>query len=552
MESSERPPTRRPLSPALLRHDSPTRRSGRHISFESDGLPISKPRSPRPALNELQFPSESASGQGGAAEDDWVKQSLLFFVMGMSGWWSLNAMMWAESPIYINSKIGTPEGNTITNWLSIACQIGNVFPFLYKGAFNKEQQARILTGSVFMSQLIAVVSCLVCAFWWRDTLEYDGHEHSAVLIVCTLIAGGVGCMSNVTFWALCVRYPGTHCTKAMSVGTTVGGLISTMLATPIGQNAGSDHPRFSVQTFMLIIAAVQVVFMVCFMLMEKPPVQTADSDLTSPDLSGRTPSKVSLAHTRTSSIGSRTASKANLTNFTLDDDENTSIQGGPGGLTSSLLGKPKTVAPGMSKKLQYFVLFIMFLVYGLTYALPSLGPYIVNSYHIKTKLLMWMNVMQQAGDVSGRASTAVPWVPAVPTLLTMTLTVVGISIILILGAIFPAQVPLLLPVDTICVWFIPALFFMYYFLRGYVVTLLYIRVKLDTPKAEAENFSGNMGVAGQAGALLVNIVLFVLINVFDLLGGPPGNAMANTTNITNSTNAMLAPWPQLSWQPIGA
>ena len=28
-------------------------------------------------------------------------------------------------------------------------------------------------------------------------------------------------------------------------------------------------------------------------------------------------------------------------------------QGGPGGLTSSLLGKPKTVAPGMSKKLQY-------------------------------------------------------------------------------------------------------------------------------------------------------------------------------------------------------
>jgi len=138
-----------------------------------------------------------------------------------------------------------------------------------------------------------------------------------VLILCTVVAGGVGCMSNVTYWALCTRFEGTHCTKAMSVGMTVGGLISVLAASPAAQNAGgtarccyegcavSKHsqqtpgcparisnasscalatassdgpcecwcssPRFTVQTFMLAMAAVQAVFMVGFAVMMRRP-----------------------------------------------------------------------------------------------------------------------------------------------------------------------------------------------------------------------------------------------------------------------------------------
>lgn len=62
-------------------------------------------------------------------------------------------------------------------------------------------------------------------------------------------------MSNVTYWCLAVRYEGAHATKALSIGMTIGGLLSSLLA--VAQNAGCN-PRFSTDWFFLLVAVGQV------------------------------------------------------------------------------------------------------------------------------------------------------------------------------------------------------------------------------------------------------------------------------------------------------
>jgi hypothetical protein len=119
-------------------------------------------------------------------------------------------------------------------------------------------------------QLIAVAVAVVAAFYWdqESHLIFQG-KHSVVLVACTIVAGGVGTLSNVTYWALCVRYKGTHCTKGMSVGMTVGGLLLQLCA--LAQGVGKPKPRFSAKTFMLGVASVQAFFAVAVMFIIRRP-----------------------------------------------------------------------------------------------------------------------------------------------------------------------------------------------------------------------------------------------------------------------------------------
>ena len=50
----------------------------------------------------------------------------------------------------------------------------------------------------------------------------------------------------------------------------------------------------------------------------------------------------------------------------------------------------------------------------------------------------------------------------------------------------------------------------YYFLRGFCVTSSYVWVKVHMPQKDAERLSSNLGMLGQVGALLGNVVMVVL------------------------------------------
>ena len=146
-----------------------------------------------------------------------------FFFFGMSGWWVYNSL-YMESPIFVECKNKTvssytignlgnstnkvrytctlPEGDNITNQMSILSQLGNVFPFAYRllGRFCGPRRIRlpVVIGTWLV---IGCASAVVAAFFWQNHFRlFDAIDSSVPLLAATLFSGGLGCISSMTFW----------------------------------------------------------------------------------------------------------------------------------------------------------------------------------------------------------------------------------------------------------------------------------------------------------------------------------------------------------------
>ncbi|CAE8717154.1 unnamed protein product, partial [Polarella glacialis] len=180
---------------------------------------------------------------------------LLWCLFGASGWWSSNAIS-AELPLYVSLL---PEAQQVGMLISVATQLGNIFPILYKVLqphLNIEVRRLI-----HCMQVLALVSLLAtAALWDEQTLG-----RSLPLLGLTFVTGGVGCMTDVTFWSYAMAFP-ARCTKAISVGMTLGGLMLNLLSVLQMGGRSAKDPRFSPQTFFLISALLQGVWwlVVCY------------------------------------------------------------------------------------------------------------------------------------------------------------------------------------------------------------------------------------------------------------------------------------------------
>jgi len=172
----------------------------------------------------------------------------------------------------------------------------------------------------------------------------------------------------------------------------------------------------------------------------------------------------------------------------------------------------------LTRGMQIAILFTMFMTYALTYALPSLGPIMVIGYKKgspdSASLLRLMNVFQQLGDVLGRVATGLPYKPGIKACGVMTVAVFGISALFIIAAAMSDSMPSIFVGGL--AWLFPILFFVYYFVRGFLVTVLYVHVKLNMKPKDAEMLAGKMGLLGQIGSLLSNLALFFLIQLLDV------------------------------------
>jgi len=480
---------------------------------------------------------------------------ILFVVLGASGWWSNNTIN-NENPVFINQ---TPEGNRFPTLGSFACQIGNVFPIIYKSVTGfclyEHTRRRIVAPTVYIGLLSGAVVLAVCAFFWKSKLSVAGEQYSGVLLLCCVISGGIGCMSNVTYWAFASRYP-VYCTKAMSTGMTFGGLLGSAII--LGQNAGCN-PTFSVEFYFLAGVAIQLV-----MLVGTLPILRFSEEQTQ--------------------LGSKELAKEMTTTDTetgentplLTDSKELRINDECEGVNIDVLErKTRSVSqPSYIDRDGFVLCCLCFCVYGMTYALAPMMPYVLEGYDIVTPhaknstgyaldapialshemvphmlysemggvtdvytmkqswnstrksskcnastssqrdgIYRWALVCQQVGDVSGRISTAFGTPKNLRTLLTLGLSAMMIFIFFCVATAMSSSVPLWLPNDFGYV--IPALLLLYYFLRGFCVTSCYVWVKENMSKRDAERLSSNLGMLGQMGALSGNI-LMVLLTYFVL------------------------------------
>jgi len=642
-------------------------------------------------------------------------QVALFLAFGTTGWWSANAIL-AELPTFVESS---PEGKKIANLLCVAIQIGNIFPIVYKAIcawlFTDKTTRRILPAVVTACLISAAAMLALTAIFWgpRGTLTVLKQPHSVALLLFTMVCGGIGGMSNVTYWALASRYD-ERCIKAVSTGMTVGGLFAQAVA--LAQRAGAN-PRFSPEIYFVIVAIIQgllllVMIPIARLKHEDEPATSNiyDDDDDDDDLvAGGNDDDLLLPggdmphNTSINSIGRRISD--NYANAVVsstarrqqqqqqkkktqnssgsgasrggnglgqllakqtqedvqqrrrsrtssasggDDDEELSLLGG------SMAKVDKEIVYKGGAGLEYGCWLICFTLYGMTYALPSLLPYIVQGYGknitnttnncthaggfddayyytgmvagagggggaaaaaaslggdlfgpvpnctgvpaaevsfsdakydeefvatdfwgpamnagfgqrvgaapwrfvstaegaqqqrlvdmyaglggygdgnstpsprvtnttdsaLKDSIYLWMNVLQNVGDVGGRMSTGVYTPRSFGSLVILCVAAVGIFFLFILATIWRSQIPIWLPGNYAYV--LPCICLVYYFVRGYLVTSTYVWVKRNFEGHEAEKLSSNLGFLGQLGALLSNAVMFVVVQM-NLIGGP--------------------------------
>lgn len=365
---------------------------------------------------------------------------------GMSGWWSLNIIT-AEQPIFVAEL---PAQKKMGNLIAVCTQIGNIAPIVYKAATRRRPGNLVIAIGCF--QAVAVLALLTSMVLWHST---------PVLLFCTVLAGSVGCMSSVTYWAAVAQRPAS-CVRAMSVGMTLGGLLATGFAALQLAGCQEKHFRFSPQIFFLLAAAMQAIQGAVFVW-------------------------------RSQHASSRTHIAATA----------------GGDAESAACATEKGPIPRIAK----FLMAGCFVVYATTYTMPTLMPFMAGHYTNKTEsqqLLLFMQVLQNAGDVLGRLATV---------LVRENRLVLMIWMLLLVASFLASVLSSVQDVSTLLQYewallTLPVICGLFYFSRGLLVTTFYLYARSIGPKDMVQEITENMGFCGQMGALIANFAAFVLVSIF--------------------------------------
>lgn len=376
-------------------------------------------------------------------------------LVGASGWWSSNSIF-SQLPLFVGEL---PSAECLGNQLSMATQIGNLLPLAY---ILLRSHYRLYVPTVIQAMMCLAICVLVASSFFWDAL-IDGNSLPLLALQC--LAGGVGCLSNSTYWVLMMSHPAV-CSKAMGSGMSFGGVLSTSLAALQLGGRPAGLPRFGVRTFFLIAAAVQGAFWFVARQMDRRFRQRGPVVFDA----GFLPAKERL----------------------LDKPK------GDGSISCPL-------GAGLLK-------FMSFWAHAIAYAAPSLFPFVAAGYTIgeqEQQMLVWMLATQQWGEWLGRV--VVPKAARNGILAGCLAALSAIFLFVLFCALNVAQLERVLPFYVAEV-LLPGAIFVFYMSYGMLQTGIFLRARdLHEDVAVVEKVASDMGFMGQTGAFSSTLIAtFVL------------------------------------------
>jgi len=348
-------------------------------------------------------------------------------------------------------------------------------------------------------EALATFSLVCCAMFWDVLIA----GHSAVVLVAAIATGGVGCLSNATYWEAVSTYPAS-CTRVMSVGMALGALLATALSTLQLAGRPHDNPRFGPRVFFTIAVFFQVVQSIAFL-------HTVGAESSSEDEPVELPASIAAANPQEEDIEIAAGDKVHLGEQLMSRAKDSS---GPGGLQAESSSGVQEMEVERSEEVvtsnPRAFLVACFILYSATYTMPTLMPFSVAGFTDETQqqqIFVAMTVCQSIGDVVGRMLTA-----------RIKLYRRGLILcFVILASCFSTMFFLAIAQDvmprvsgyTLSLILLPILTGSYYFFRGFSVTSLYLQAR----SLSTTHLAGDMGFSGQMGALVANVATFVLTNV---------------------------------------
>ncbi|XP_067687653.1 solute carrier family 52, riboflavin transporter, member 3-B-like [Haliotis asinina] len=213
---------------------------------------------------------------------------------GIASWVDINGV-WVELPLLVTSL---PEGWTLPSYIIIISQVANIGPITFAILVYCYKDAKFENPVSALIIVIGMASCMLLAFFWKETTVVAGEPHSTALLTLNLVLALVDCTSSLAFLAFMASLK-PHYLPSFFIGEGLSGLIPGLTA--LGQGAGTiscangSHvtsnftngtwynetissfypvfgtPRFSVQVFFFILFGLMVLSLTSFILLNFLP-----------------------------------------------------------------------------------------------------------------------------------------------------------------------------------------------------------------------------------------------------------------------------------------
>nr|XP_033785791.1 riboflavin transporter 2-like isoform X2 [Geotrypetes seraphini] len=224
---------------------------------------------------------------------------LLACLLGVGSWVAINGV-WVELPLIVPD---VPEGWHLPSYFTVLIQFANLGPFLVM-LMHQFQPGRLNeTAVIYTIVSIGVLSCLLLAFFWRETTIVGGAPHSTALLVLIFFLSIVDCTSSVTFLPFMMQLK-AHYLTTYFIGEGLSGLIPGFVA--LAQGVGVVHcingslphtlvldtnitksfhmqavyqpARFPVKVFFLFLTGMMIVCLTAFVLLNHLPSAQRERD----------------------------------------------------------------------------------------------------------------------------------------------------------------------------------------------------------------------------------------------------------------------------------
>ena len=221
--------------------------------------------------------------------------SILISLYALSSWINASAL-WVELPLMINIL---PEKWSLPSHLAFMIQCSNIAPVMYsiiskiKTIKSGRSISVVSKSDVTLSLLIICVSFLasiLMAFLWDKTVFVAGEERSIAVLCLTGIFSLASCTSSLVYLPFMARFPAAYL-SVFYFGLGLSGLLPGLIG--LAQGLGSNptcanstmsnmtcdnsectyvlnmvpvypEPRFSIQTFLLIISCILFLSLLSF------------------------------------------------------------------------------------------------------------------------------------------------------------------------------------------------------------------------------------------------------------------------------------------------
>ncbi|XP_072531475.1 riboflavin transporter 2 isoform X2 [Salminus brasiliensis] len=230
---------------------------------------------------------------------------VLACLFGMGSWVTICGL-WVELPLIVPQ---VPEGWYLPSYLSVLIQVANIGPLFVTlmHRFRPGQLNEVMV--IYCIVCFGVLASLLLGFFWKETFVMQGVERSVPLLLLTFFISIVDCTSSVTFLPFMMRLRPQYLTTYY-VGEGLSGLVPALVAliqgvgvmqcvngtqnlnlsdTPVqlqGKNGSVEsanyllphylQANFSAEAFFFFLAAMMLVCLVAFLLLNHLPSVTRE------------------------------------------------------------------------------------------------------------------------------------------------------------------------------------------------------------------------------------------------------------------------------------